>query len=551
MHEDGVRHPLALFLVLLSVAKRFGLPTSEPVETTPSDAEEDEEEGEGVPDAVFVHLMVEVMGRHSNLILVDDDGLVMESAKRVTLAMSRVRPVVPKAVYIPPPAQEKEDPRRVTTETLGGWLGTVPDGQLLARALPGRFRGMSPQLAREVAFLATGSAAGPAGQAREADPAEVARAIRRLYEPLLTGAWEPSVYLEDEAPVAFSPIPLAHLTATHDEQRLSSISACAEAVREAGATEAPRRHGARIARLSQEIAAAREKLTSRLASLQAQERRLADAEQWRSWGELIYGYLWKIQPGDAELDADGVRVPLDPERSPKEVAQSYLQQYRDAQSGGEHIRAVREATEAELAYLEQLATLVAQAESYEDIEALETEWRSSGLASMKQPAGKRPRSAPPKRPRPVLQIDGVDLGQAIRHRVERQPVPRRVVSGEETVRGKADDEHHGEIRSHDDDSHTPPSGTRRQERQREGHEHEGGEKQQGDVHHWPEKPVHHSSCPATRYTPATIVIRMAAERHARCSLQRGVGAQGGIDHQAAGATIDYNGNEQGWLYHSA
>jgi len=110
----GVEQPPLERLVRLSIAKR--LPphngrrreTSEPAEgnrlapdgplAAAAEDEADDEDGfgDGEGDATFVHLAVELMGRHSNLILVDDEGRVMESAKRVTAAMSRVRPVLPR-----------------------------------------------------------------------------------------------------------------------------------------------------------------------------------------------------------------------------------------------------------------------------------------------------------------------------------------------------------------------------------------------------------------------------------------------------------------------
>ena len=98
------------------------------------------------------------MGRHSNLILVDDDGVIMESAKRVTHSMSRVRPIWPRTVYTPPPPVDKPDPRRVTAPEAANLIASAAPETQLAPLLVKTYRAVSPQIAREIAFRAAGEA---------------------------------------------------------------------------------------------------------------------------------------------------------------------------------------------------------------------------------------------------------------------------------------------------------------------------------------------------------------------------------------------------------
>jgi predicted ribosome quality control (RQC) complex YloA/Tae2 family protein len=110
-----------------------------------------------------------------------------------------------------------------------------------------------------------------------------------------------------------------------------------------------------------------------------------------------------------ELDADGVIVPLDPPRPPKEVAHDYIHEYRDAQTGWRQIAEVRETTERDIAYLDQLVTLVRQAEAFVDVEALEREWTASSLSSTKRTRrGSRARR-PPKRIQALERVEGYDI----------------------------------------------------------------------------------------------------------------------------------------------
>ncbi|MGH2618419.1 MAG: NFACT family protein, partial [Thermomicrobiales bacterium] len=113
-------------LVKISIAKRLtplttGDPAPAPEEAHTKDVEDVEDVEDSIDhdpqddeDLLHTTLYVELMGRHSNLILVDDDGRIMESAKRVTPAMSRVRQVLPRLPYQPPPPPDRLDPRRMT-----------------------------------------------------------------------------------------------------------------------------------------------------------------------------------------------------------------------------------------------------------------------------------------------------------------------------------------------------------------------------------------------------------------------------------------------------
>lgn len=407
----AVEQPPLERIVRLSIAKRMEPSRRGEAPDVPDQVDEElDGDPEGLEDATFVHLVIEVMGRHSNLILVDDDGRVMESVKRVTPSMSRVRPVQPKLAYVLPPAQDKADPRRVTAEALRAWLEDGSPRQTLAKALPADYRAMSPQLAREIAFMAAGRVDATRADALAGDLPELARRIRGLYEPLLTASWHPVIYRFDDGQVAgFSPYPLEHLRATASETSVESISVAAEASVGQEDEESPARHAGRIARLLAEIAAVRSRLMAKIESLDIQADRMVDADTRRLWGELIYGYLWKIQPGDTELDADGVIVPLDPPRPPKDVARDYIHDYRDAQSGGRQIEEVRETTERDIAYLDQLATLVGQAEAFVDIEALEREWTATRLSPAKRDGPRKPRSAPPKRVQALERVAGYDI----------------------------------------------------------------------------------------------------------------------------------------------
>jgi len=326
--------------------------------------------------------------------------------------MSRVRPILPKVPYTLPPPIEKPDPRQLTALGAGRLLAEEKPGATLAQALVRRLRAISPQMGREIAHRVAGDAAAKVGALGEDGAASVARETRALFEPLLTSAWAPRVYADEGgSAVAFAPVPMAHLAATLREDVTPTVSAAAERADAAAGPGTPTDHAQRKDRLSASIRDARDRLQGRLASLRAEGAKAGEIDRLRERGELIYAYLWQIKPGDASLDVDGVSVPLDPALSAKENAQEYFERYRKAQGAGAHVPALVAQTEHEVAYLDQLLQLTAQASGFAEVEALTAEWaahRGPGSSGADAPpkAGKHGSGKKQQARRPKALVDG-------------------------------------------------------------------------------------------------------------------------------------------------
>src|SRR5262249_41241491 len=143
---------------------------------------------EAVP-ARRLDLIVEATGRLANLILVDEVGLVMDAIKRVPSTINRVRTILPRRPYAPPPPQPKAAPDQADAGLLAGALAGA-DGPAAAW-LTGVVRGVSPLAAREAVFRAAGAADAPAAAV---DPARLAAALAELVAPLRDPtAWRPSL----------------------------------------------------------------------------------------------------------------------------------------------------------------------------------------------------------------------------------------------------------------------------------------------------------------------------------------------------------------------
>ncbi|MCA9834081.1 MAG: NFACT family protein [Thermomicrobiales bacterium] len=406
---DIVQPPLER-IVVLSIAKRMsaaaapGPPSSDvapgfsPGVHGDLSGDNDEFEDDDIwsgENVSRLELAIEIMGRHSNLVLVDEEGIVRESAKRVNASMSRVRQIQPRKPYAFPPVPEKPDPRQVTSATIEQLLATGKPGDVFATSLVRGFRSVSPQTAREVAFRATDSVETTLGSISRDQAPEIARIVRNLYQPLLTGAWLPHLYLRDELPIGYGALPMQHLAVDAEEQAVASISAAIESAQMASGHDTPKDHAQRRAQLVQNIDRALQSVNTRLHSLNQQYERSHEVERLRRWGDAIYAYLWQIQPGDTELvaetEAGEERIPLDPEKDPKTVAAEYFEDYRKSQKAGEQLPERIAAADAERQYLEQLRWQANEAEGFAAIEDVRKEFEDIGGSGV-NPRGSAQRS---------------------------------------------------------------------------------------------------------------------------------------------------------------
>ncbi|MGC8873383.1 MAG: Rqc2 family fibronectin-binding protein [Chloroflexia bacterium] len=350
------------------------------------------------PEEQVNHLIVEVMGRQSNILLVDADQCIVDAIKRVTPRMSPARPVLPRTPYRPPPPQLKLDPRTVTAPTLEGALSGVRTDLPLWQALVHLFRGVSPLLAREVCHRAGLGDDLPISEFRGTE--ELAAALRDAWQPTATGEWEPCLALAlKEAgpggprPLAYAPYRLSHRSDWLVEPR-ESIS---EALEQYYAWEEPVADHAPSRRLLLEaIARQQEKLQNRLEALRREQAREAEAERLLQMGQLILAYQRQVNPGQETLRVEGLEIPLDPHRTLVENAQAYFHAYRKARQAGERTRALIQEAELEMDWLAQMGALVREAETFDELALLSGEIAEAGLLPQDQIGGRRKTALPPR-----------------------------------------------------------------------------------------------------------------------------------------------------------
>ncbi|MHB1132855.1 MAG: Rqc2 family fibronectin-binding protein [Chloroflexota bacterium] len=345
-------------------------------------------------------LIIEIMGRHSNIVLVNEEGRVLDAMKRVSSKINRYRTILPQQPYSPPPPQAKSAPDQLRPGALGELCLATGEASL-EKALVARLTGVSPLVARELAYRATGR-----GDARvdEADWPALEENLAGLVGDVKAGRFFPTLGLVDGRPSAFAAYELRHFPerrpATSIGEALEAFFAPSPAPTHAGETgKAGLR--ATLRSLVDRVQRRREALFSALPRSQ-------EIERLRRQGDLLLSYASQIPAGATEAELDGERVALDPHLSPVEQAQRFFHEYRRAKSGLEGVPQLLATAEAELSYLAQVETDLELADTPAEVEEVRHELMDAGL--LKAPAGKRkgrPRQLPLGKP--IRSSDGLDI----------------------------------------------------------------------------------------------------------------------------------------------
>ncbi|HEX2922601.1 MAG TPA: NFACT family protein, partial [Chloroflexota bacterium] len=314
-------------------------------------------------------LIIEVMGRHSNVILVGADGKVLDAIKRIPPSLSRVRPILPHQPYqLPPPAEKLNPLSPLLARQLAEAARQVSTTSPVWRFLQGGIAGLGPLSAREVTYRACGDASASISAVSAWEP--LAGAILQLMQPLSTHRWEPSVVVQQGAVIHFAPYVLTQFPPEMVE-RVESISVAVERahaeriqVRPAESLRVP---------LRASLQARIEKVRRREESLRQALARGEKAERLKLQGQAILASVGQITSGQTELQWEGDTIRLDASLSPSENAQRYFKEYTKARDATREVPEMLDAARLEREYLEQMLTMVELADDDVALRAISRE----------------------------------------------------------------------------------------------------------------------------------------------------------------------------------
>ncbi|HLO01774.1 MAG TPA: NFACT RNA binding domain-containing protein [Symbiobacteriaceae bacterium] len=376
-------------------------------------------------------LLSEVMGKHSNLLLLNPSGKIVDAIRRVTEEVNRYRELLPGLPYIAPPPLQKLSPDGLTGDALIAFAPVDPQ-QPLWQFLLDRVDGLGPLLAKEAGVRAGFGAEDPV-DALLMGASSMGALLTAIDSVANPAALAPHLYKEGSGRLKeFHVLPLQSWTGPI-EGPFAGSSALLDAyfARKEGEDVFRALHGTLRKLIKEEIGRVGKKHHLQQESLNKAE----SAEALRLQGELITANLWSIQKGQTAVsvvnwyDPDGAEltIELDPALSPSENAQDYYHRYQKARAGLVMIQEQLAKSGAELAYLEQVDVTLAEAESMPDLEEIRRELEAEGYlgakttkkgALVKGKAGKAnkagkeataPKQEPPAAPLTIQSTDGFEI----------------------------------------------------------------------------------------------------------------------------------------------
>ena len=310
-------------------------------------------------------LICEIMGKHSNVMLIDlGTGKIIESIKHVGIDVNRARQVLPGKLYEYPPLQDKTPFTEITEQDISNLMvdQLQPERNLLAGV-----QGVSPALAQTIASAPSAY--------------EFVDTMRRS---ITEGTFRPRVYLKDGVPADFHIVPLTayESDSSYEPMYFDTLSAAAGyffAGRESSNTVKQRSGD-----LCRHIKAHLDKQRLKVQRLNEDLAKAADSDKYRLYGELLNANLHLVRPGERKVtvtsyyDGSQVDIPLDPKYSPARNAQNYYKKYGKGKTALKEKQIQLDETMSEIEYLESVYSYAERAGTVEEIDLLRSELTEGG-----------------------------------------------------------------------------------------------------------------------------------------------------------------------------
>lgn len=329
-------------------------------------------------------LIVEIMGKHSNIIFCDDKGMIIDSIKHVSAQMSSVREVLPGRQYFIPDTMAKQDPLNTDLACFSAALRDRPAP--LGKAIYLSYTGVSPVAAEEVCFLAGLDSSMTAKDLSDDMMTHLYRQFCYYFEQVKHGSFTPAIYYSGSDPKDFSALPVSHYLAyrrqefTSVSELLSTYYAVKNTMTRIRQKSADLRHVVQTA-----LERSRKKYDLQLRQLRDTENR----DKFKVYGELINTYGYNLPEDATELTAlnyytnETVTIPLDKNLNPQENAQKYFNKYNKQKRTYEALSGLIEDTADDIRYLESISNSLDIAQNEDDLLQIKEELTQAGYIRRK------------------------------------------------------------------------------------------------------------------------------------------------------------------------
>ncbi len=338
-------------------------------------------------------LIVELMGKYSNIIFVSEDNVIIDSIKRISAALSSVREVLPGKDYFIPAAEGKTNPLLADKNTFIAQI--TAKHEYCPKALLSSYTGVSPLIAHEICYRADVSDL----LAADLSPAEVSRlydAFASIFNKVKEEAFTPIIYYEKEVPKEYSCVPVssyenkATQTASQTDSKTIAYPSVCNLIREYYLQKEKytrsRQKSADLRKIVSTI------LERDIKKYDLQCRQLKDTDKmdtYRIYGELLQTYGYSIEPGVKSATVENyytnesITIPLDEQKTPLENARRYFDKYGKCKRTKEALTELIIQVQEEIHHLESIMTALDIAEKEEDLNQIREELMEYGYIRRK------------------------------------------------------------------------------------------------------------------------------------------------------------------------
>ena len=352
-------------------------------------------------------LIVELMGKHSNIIFSSTSGVIIDSIKHISGLVSSVREVLPGKEYFIPHTQDKENPLSVTREQFMErvFAGNMP----CFKALYTSFTGLSPAIAHEICYRAGGNADLSNAALDEDGRERLYHSFQEMMEDVRTGSFSPCIVYENNAPAEYAAVCLTSYPENARKDYTSISLLLEDYYAEKNTITRIRQRSSDLRRI---VSTALERNVKKYDLQLKQMKDTEKRDKYRVYGELLNTYGYDVTPGSRSMTAlnyytnEEITIPLDPTLTPGENAKKYFDKYNKLKRTYEALSQLTLETKAEIEHLESISNSLDIALKEEDLVQIKEELIESGYIRRK---GGSKKVKITSRPFHYLSSDGYDI----------------------------------------------------------------------------------------------------------------------------------------------
>lgn len=329
-------------------------------------------------------LIIELMGKHSNIIFCNEEGMIIDSIKHISAQTSSLREVLPGRQYFIPETMDKVNPKEATQEIFEERMGLKP--LTAVKALYQSFTGISPAAAQGICAAANVEADKAVNSLSKEEMAGLYLEFCKVMNAVETGAFQPVIYYKGQEPVEFSAIELFQYKEC-ESRTYDTISEVLETYyAEKNTITRIRQKSSDLRRIVQTALERNyKKYDLQLKQLKDTEKR----EKYKVYGELINTYGYQVEPGSKSMEAlnyytnEMITIPLDETIPPLENAKKYFEKYNKLKRTHEALSELTLEVKEEISHLESVQTALDIALLEEDLVEIKEELVESGYIRRK------------------------------------------------------------------------------------------------------------------------------------------------------------------------